>query len=223
MQETIHIQTSDGVLLASTFSRAEYAKACVVLLHMMPSNRQSWAGVQAELEAEQIASLAIDLRGHGESLKQGSRTLNYQEFDDEGHQASRIDVVTAITWLRNRGLERLGIMGASIGANLAIEAAASDPSLRAIALLSPGENFHGFRTEESAVALQVEQALLATASDDDDEDSFRAAKHIIELAPCTDKTFMPYVSAGHGTNLFLSDPLLPRNLARWFSERLNKI
>ncbi len=220
MQETVHIQTPDNVLLAGAYVRAAVDSRAVLMLHMMPADRTSWAGVQTELEKLGIASLAIDLRGHGESVKQGGKTLDYHTFNDVSHQESRVDVTTAINWLRNRGFTRVGILGASIGANLAIDAAAGDPSIPAIALLSPGENYRGIETYGAASALASDQALLTSGSEGDDNESFEAAKKIVELASSKDKTFLPFASAGHGTSLFVQEPALPAALADWFSKRL---
>ena len=66
MKTTIH--TIDGVALIGEWTLPAGATTAALLLHMMPATRQSWRGLVQALSAANIASLAIDLRGHGESV-----------------------------------------------------------------------------------------------------------------------------------------------------------
>ncbi|HEU0051335.1 MAG TPA: alpha/beta fold hydrolase [Patescibacteria group bacterium] len=224
MKERVVIQTQDQVVLVGSFDPAQNAKRVVLLLHMMPMDRESWANFQSVLTASGMASLAIDLRGHGESTVQDGRTIHYQAFSDEEHQASREDVSASINWLMHRGfpLNRVGIVGASFGANLALQAMIDHPEIPALALLSPGENYHGVETFDYAPRLLASQSLWAAGSAGDDQESFDAAKKIVERAPCAGKEFKSYTAAGHGTLLFQNDPKLMSYLAEWLNVHIKE-
>src|SRR5207245_1856203 len=96
----------------------------VLLLHMMPAVKESWQELAKALNEAGLSALAIDFRGHGESVSKSDGTrLNYKDFADEQQQAKILDVRGAMEWLRARGAQdsQIAVIGASIGANLALQ------------------------------------------------------------------------------------------------------
>ena len=61
---------------------------------------------------------------------------------------------------------RIGIAGASIGANLAILFAAGDPTVRSLVLLSPGIDYRGLRPEAAMKKYGDRPALLVASQED---------------------------------------------------------
>ena len=217
MAERIALTTADGVNLIGTWSHAPTVHGAAVLLHAMPETRASWITLQAVLAKHEIASLAIDLRGHGESIQtvEGEK-LDYRSFTDEEHQGSLWDVMAAVEWVRKRGLdrERIVLGGASIGANLAVKMLAEEPLLAGAFLLSSGGDYHGLKVLEDAQALLPEQQLLIVSAEDDPQ-SFPDSKKLYESAPVEQKQFLPYAAGGHGTHLLKADPSLIEKIAGW--------
>lgn len=224
MPERVEFQTKDAVTIVGTFDTMAQATYAVLLLHMMPAVRASWLPLQEALHERGIASLAIDLRGHGESVTMDGRRLDYRTFSDAEHQGSLEDVRAAFRWLDTRGFPvgHVGIAGASIGANLALRTAVDVREIPAVALLSAGENFRGIETFPAARALTPDQALFGAASEGDEQRAFEDTKRIVELAASTEKTFRPFASDGHGTNLFVLHPEFIQELADWFASRLKR-
>lgn len=218
MPERVTFTTVDDVKIVGDWVAAPTTLGAVILLHMMPTNRRSWAKFQAALARQGLASLAIDLRGHGESTEgsQGS-TLDFRNFSDDDHLLSRFDVERAFTWLRDRSFEtkRIALCGASFGANLALDFLPDEPLLAGVAALSPGEDFHGTDAVRSVMGITPEQGILFVASEGDDQGSFEAAKAAFEEAPTDRKQFWPLRNAGHGTNMFDADPALMDKTAAW--------
>ena len=112
---------------------------------MMPEVRRSWIPLSTELNKVGVATLAIDLRGHGESVeiqKVGGAKLklDYEKFSDAEHQASRLDVDAAMNFLKSKGFleENIVLAGASIGANLTLDAMYRYHKISRGVLLSPG-------------------------------------------------------------------------------------
>lgn len=220
MPERITFTTDDGVTIVGDWSPAPTILGAVLLLHMMPETRSSWAPFQRALAKRGLGSLAIDMRGHGESTAtEDGDVVDYREFEDSDHQSSSLDAAAAIDWIRKRGvdLDRIAVGGASFGANLAIQVLTDYPRLPGALLLSPGENYHGLSAFEDMENLHPEQALFIAAAEDDQK-SFADSKKLYADAPTERKQFVPYKNAGHGTNMFKIDPQLMEKAADWFAE-----
>jgi len=80
------------------------------------------AGLVERLHAAGLAVLMIDLRGHGDSSR---ARLTYGAHE-------RFDVLGAVDWLRAQGHDRVGVLGASMGAASALLAAADEPDIRCV-------------------------------------------------------------------------------------------
>ncbi len=99
-----------------------------------------WQAAGQRLAEANITALAIDLP---------SVTL---PADPQSLAAWHHDIRAAVAFLADRPADvragAIGIAGASLGANLAAVAAAADPSVRSIALISPSLDYRGLRIEE---------------------------------------------------------------------------
>jgi len=153
--------------------------------------------------------LAIDLRGHGESNMSGA--LNYRSFSDADHLASLLDVEAAFDWMSTKGADASNTVaiGASIGANLAINFVVSSGLPCAVAL-SPGLDYHGVTTEPSMHAMRPGQRMILIASDDDPESL--ASIQTLHAAKPTQTLLLETHGLGHGTWMFEKDPALIRTV-----------
>lgn len=223
MPERIVFKTSDEVEVVGDWVTAPTTIGAVILLHSFSTARQSWAAFQRTLAQRGLASLAIDLRGHGESTQgpDGS-VLDYKKFVEDDHLSSMEDVRAAYEWIRNRGIERsrIAVVGASVGANLALRFLSEEPQMPAAALLSPGENFHGVETLDVAERIIPEQGVWLAASSGDDEESAKAVTLLEPLLEIQHKSVERLQGAGHGTKLFDADAALMGKLADWLRDRV---
>lgn len=221
MEERVVLETPDQVSLVGSFVHGDTGAPLVILAHMLPADRTSWHAFQNALLEKGIDSLAIDLRGHGDSVFQSGVAIDYHTFGSAEHQAGLIDLQAAFQWAIGRGYDpkRIGLGGASIGANLCLQLAAQEHSIRAMFLLSPGENYHGVETFAVATRLASSQAILIVASMGDDQASADASTQLMERVPSLEKQFIPFVTAGHGTSLFQSHPELVSRLTDWLRQQ----
>jgi len=220
MPETITYKTLDNVFIKADWAPSPTTLGIVLLLHMMPTDRKSWAPFQQSLARHNLASLAIDLRGHGESVKTSEgAALDFKKFTDEEHQKYLYDVMGAIEWLKDKkyNTDQIMVAGASIGANIALWALQEEPALAGAVMLSPG-NYRGIDAVEKADYIKAHHAIWAAGSDSDDPEAFETAQNIVEAAGADRKQFVPYKNAGHGIHLFTADPELMDNLATWIEE-----
>ncbi len=223
MPETIKIQTFDGVNLVGDWTPVPTTVGVAILLHTMPQTRKSWAPFAQVLAKHNVASLAIDMRGHGESntLTSGEK-IDYKTFTDEQHQRYVTDAAAAMDWLTGKKYPKNQIImvGASIGANIALSMLQQEPALAGAVMLSPGD-YRGIDALEQADYVKPHHAIWAAGSDSDDTESYEAAKSLINVAVAERKSFVPYKNAGHGVHMFESDPKLMESLAQWIKESLS--
>lgn len=206
----VEIAAPDGLVLHGTFTPGINGnEAAVLLLHMYGADRTTWAPLVESLASSGIASLAIDLRGHG------------QTGGAEDWVSARKDVAAATAFLR--GLpgvdpEKVGIAGASIGANLSLVQAAQDPGrVAAVALLSPGLDY--FRVRIDGLAREIDDVPLFLAASEDDGYSAETVRTIASQSSGTPELLI-YGGAAHGTGLFATHPEIIERLPAFFRSAL---
>jgi alpha-beta hydrolase superfamily lysophospholipase len=214
--QRLTLRTEDGVSIAATWYEPSIRPApAVILVHMLHRSRGDWDGLARRLTAEGIGALALDLRGHGES---GGRAGG--DGNEPDYPSMVLDLRAARTYLAQRsGVQtvRIGIMGASIGANLATLAASDDPSIASLALLSPSLDYRGLRIEAAARKIGGRPVLMVAS--DDDPYALRSAREL-QKAGGGPRDIHVVRQAGHGTAMLARDPDLSRVLVDWFRRTL---
>ena len=211
MVERITLVTNDGKTIIGDYA-GKPGEPAVLMLHMMPSIRASWREFSEKLNSAGFQTLAVDLRGHGES--EGGPT-GYKRLSDEEHQASINDVEAAIAYLKSKSASNLFIAGASIGANLALWYASEHQEIRGIILLSPGLDYRAIKTEAYARALRPGQAVYYVASRDDTYSADTVDTLSLQTPSGAKKDVKIFERAGHGTTVFEREPGFMDELAEW--------
>lgn len=221
MPEKVNFDTEDGVTIVADYYEGASGGPSALLLHMMPAVKESWNGFAAALvDAGYSHVLAIDLRGHGESVSGGDGRLDYKAFEDADHQAKIRDVEAAVKWLEGRGAEkgRLAVVGASIGANLAIAYGADHPEVPAVVALSPGFDYRGVTTPDKVERYAEGQGLYLVASEED-ELSFGTDRQLGGIKK--DAAVKELKGAGHGTTMLENEPGLTEEIIEWLKGRVD--
>lgn len=173
----------------------------VVMVHMLGSDRSAYDELQLLFADEGIGSLAIDLRGHGQS--EGGPE-GHQHFKDLEWQAALADVQNALSSLAElpeTNAERLGLIGASIGANYALMAAAERPGTPVVAL-SAGKNYKGVDPTGEMPKLRRLAFYVAAG---DDKPAAELLDWVGDNVP--ESLTWPEDGNAHGTNLLPNGPL----------------
>ena len=200
INKPMFFKTSDNVKIAYDLYEVNQPKGWLILAHMMPATKESWRDFAVELQKYGYESLAVDLRGHGES---GGGPDGFKKFSDGEHQASIRDLEAGWEFLKSRGAapEKSAVIGASIGANLSLQFAVSGAPIKNIILLSPGLNYRGIITLPLAKELENNRELLIATSKDDD-DNAAESRQLYEAAPQSiNKHLILFDRGGHGTDL----------------------
>lgn len=214
----IDFKTIDGVTIRGDWSLPPDSKRAVLLLHMMPATRVSFLPLVSELNAAGFGTLAIDLRGHGQSTEQNGKKLDYKKFTDAQHQASKLDVDAAMNFLKGKGFieDQTSFVGASIGANLAIDALYRYSSTCRAILLSPGLNYHEVKTEGPMKGITPSQKVWLVAAKEDPY-SAESVEALHTLNPSASKLTI-FDGPEHGTNLFQTQKSLILAIVKFLSD-----
>ena len=177
----------------------------VVLVPMLGRTRDDWDAVAQRLAEANLNVLAIDLPGTA-LPGDPAELLRWHEA-----------VTGAVAYLGSRPDDvrpgAVGVAGASLGANLTVVAAAADPAIRSIALVSPSLDYRGVRIDAPMSEYGSRPALLmASLHDPYAARSVRALAR--DAAGVRDVRWS--ASAAHGTALLAQDPELVRALVDWF-------
>lgn len=223
MSQHIEFTTDDGMKIVGSWVTSPTTVGAAILVHSFPTTKESWGAFQLVLAKRGIASLAIDLRGHGESIRtEDGKGLDYRAFTDEETLSSMNDLRGAYSWIRTRGIDReaIAFIGASIGANLCLRLLAELPTAPVAVLLSPGLDYHGVTVEDVVENICTQQSVWMAASEEDDHESYEAAAVIQENLEIPKKVFKKLRHAGHGTMMIEGDAVLSGEIADWVRDRI---
>jgi dienelactone hydrolase len=187
----------------------------LVLLHMLRQKRKDWDDFARDAVKMGFVVLAIDLRGHGQSVRRVDRILDPRQFSNAEFAKMVEDVRAAVEGLRTQedvDDGQISLVGASLGANLALKYAAIDPAIRSVVLLSPGLNYRGITTEDAIKAYGNRPALLIAARDDD-----YSSDSVVKLAAIAKGSVKKqlYEKAGHGNFMFRTERGLGKLILEW--------
>jgi len=170
---------------------------------MLERAKEDWRGFGELLQNNGYAAIALDLRGHG----------------GDGKAKLMGDARAGFAFLTRQAevdAARVGVIGASIGANAALLFAVEEPKVRCAALLSPGLNYRGVTTDWAIT--QMKRPLLLVASDGDDY-SAQTVRRLERLATGF-KVVKIYSRAGHGTEIFAAHVGLDAELLAFLKAHL---
>jgi len=213
--------TSDGVTISATLARASRVDApAVILVHQISSTRAEWAPLVERLHVDaSITTLAIDMRGHGQSTHGAHGTLDWQTFDDAAWASARLDVLAAVAYLAGpeSGVApaAFAAVGSSMGSTAVIAAAAEEPRLTTLVTVSPGRAYHGVDAITPATTL-TSRAIFAVASQDE-QDSAETAGTFGRL---TSVPALIVPGDAHGVLIFGGDPSALDQVEDFLRERL---
>jgi dienelactone hydrolase len=212
--QEVSFRTDDGVTIVGSLSLPAHPGPGVILIHALGRSREDWQSFATRLADAGFVALAIDLRGHGASgpLPEGT------DLNDLTRMTNDVRAARAFLATRHEvAPNRIGIAGASIGANLAILVAAGDPTVRSLVLLSPGLDYRGLRPE-AAMKKYGDRPAMLVASQEDSYATDSARKLATDGTGVRDLRIL--TGAGHGTVMLGRQPDLSASLVDWFRRTL---
>jgi len=191
----VTLRLPDGVALVGDYTAPAKGKPVLVLLHGAGSARGEWAPLTKRLAAMGWGVVAADGRGHGQS---GGPRVSDDWAPEQWLQLAD-DLRTWARFAAGKGTppERVALGGASMGANIALAAAARLPKTPFVVLLSPGLDYRGIPAAEPLSRLSC-PVLMAAAPDD--RYSFQSARVLSDFLKDPRGRFLKAAS-GHGVRM----------------------
>jgi pimeloyl-ACP methyl ester carboxylesterase len=137
-------------------------------VHGEGGDRTAWTPLVPRLREAGFAVLAIDLRGHGESGSGPERSPSAAVRSP--FESMDLDVWGAYDWVvQQPGIDRgrFALIGAELGASVALRYAALDRSVDAVICLSPGAVCHGLDARADLERIRGRRLLMLTTADDE--------------------------------------------------------
>lgn len=220
----VTLETDDQVKLSATFlqpKKVTKKTPAAILIPMYGQPKESWAAFAKDAQSAGIATLAVDVRGHGKSPNPAKKALAQWGLQDWLGVLKDIDAARAHLKKAGYSEDRIVVMGASIGASLCLEYAIKNKNIAGLALLSVSTNLTG-RSPEQNIARYGQRSLFMAFSDNDRpfiRTSLRMARVVQKTA-----TLKRYKRAGHGTQMFGREDKkgeLTKSLIQWIQKTAN--
>lgn len=173
----VGLTASDGMHLAATWYGVPGVAdpPVAILLHEQNGDRRDLAALAAHLVRHDVAVLALDLRGHGESITQqgvtGEVRANQFTGDVNSPRWAEMarDVEAAVVWVRGHRVTanpRVVVVGSVMGGGAAAQAEARLVGhVQGLVLVSPVLTMGGFRLLNTLPAAQTPYVILASKGD----------------------------------------------------------
>ncbi len=188
----------------------------VLLLHKAAGTKDEYIDMSMELAKLGIASLRIDLRGHGLSTNKGSFEEPYRD-NRSLLNGTEADVIAAYNWLKQHPAidpKRIAVVGASYSGERMAIAARSNEYAKAYIALSPGDF-----SDESIIDIDKNGKpwLFVRAKIERDffDDLYQG---ISDLSHTAEIWVIPGKS--HATRLLTHDKSLAGRLSLWINKHL---
>jgi dienelactone hydrolase len=212
MTSEMTLKTADGFVLSGTLNVPEGRgkHPVVILAHQFGADRSGWDRLASRLNDRGIATLALDLRGHGRSTDRGGATVAVTgdfmgSASAVGFDQIPSDIVQVAGWVRKqKGIDgrHLGLAGSSVGAFSILLAAPKVQPTTLLALSPAGMGAFGADARERMVAAttKAHAALMVFVSTGDKE----ANENVEPLRPILGANIRTFEGNRHGFD-FMAD------------------
>lgn len=213
----VTFQTSDGVIIYGTYQPpAGPGMKTFVLLHGLGSTNEEWNTFGVRLARAGYGYLSYDARGHGKStFTKSGKQISYENFTKEQWNRMVSDVGDAINFLVNEKklkAGKIGLMGASIGANISLLYATSNETVPMVILLSPGVNYVVFNI--SGAINSFKKRPVAIAASPNDNYAFQSSQLLFKQIQSNPRASMITGEKGHGVDMFAGNKFM-KELFTW--------
>jgi len=212
---------SEGWILVGDLTTPETASpsAFALLLHKAAGDREAYVAMAEAMAARGIASLRIDLRGHGDSINLGTFDPTISRYLDEDDPAivqnfslirsADRDIVSIMQWL-----DEQVVVGSSYTGQEMVEAAAETRFADIYVALAPGSF-----SEESITAVDASEVPWLFVRAEVELPFFPGLFAAIREGSETAEIWV-LPGEGHATDLFDHNPNLHSRLIDWITDQL---
>ena len=214
----VTIPTADGVRLHATWKPAPTGPTApaVLLVHAFSRERRDLAELADELGSRGFSTLAVDLRGHGESVWKGGARIGLSPSLQTSPSAFPRDVEAACAWLKGRS-SRIGVVGFSLSGNLAALATATGWAEAGVAVSAFADRLPALAGSRPTASRGL--LVLASEADPGRAESART----LDAAGRDPKAVVVFPGAAHALDLLTFEPAAKKATIEWLEARLAPI
>ncbi|MFQ3675864.1 MAG: alpha/beta fold hydrolase [Endomicrobiia bacterium] len=216
---------SGNYILVGDYVVAKNGKPTLVLLHGLASVRGEWGALTKILEKDGFGYFSFDLRGHGQSNRTVSgKQVTFNDFKKFGPgsewEKMISDLDTVIKFLvkeKNVKEENIILCGASLGANICLIYASKNLRIKKLILLSPGWEYAGLKTENSAKTVASNNVRMLFSASPRDVYAYSSTRQLMKIIKSSgsEVIFLEGKDAQHGVQMFEKEYL--KNLVDWLN------
>ena len=227
MQE-MTFTTKDNVTISGSWIGADGSESAsakspaVILVHDYGLDRRDWGIFIPDLVEHGLRVLAIDLRGHGQSIAAGTRQGGDYSFGTSSSFLSTglLDLQGALQWLKKRkdvNAKAISLIGVGAGGDLAYIAARQlgRRKIRSAVVISPSLSA---LTEGTFIADSPARAVLFCVSSGDSSGSSMMAAESLSNFTDSPKKVLIYTSNAHGLSMFYKHPEIAQEILTWLGQ-----
>ncbi|MFA6989606.1 MAG: alpha/beta hydrolase, partial [Candidatus Gastranaerophilaceae bacterium] len=155
LTKNIEIETKDKIMIEGIIELPKSATTknkapLVIMLHSIGGNKEIYNPFVEELRKRGIASVRIDLRGHGQSIGNSvnSKKTYWQQYSSKTFKKYPDDILTVLNFVKENfqqvNTNKTAIIAADISANASIIAA--NNKIKTLVLISPCLDYQGLKT-----------------------------------------------------------------------------
>ena len=187
----------------------------VLMLNEAAGNRMVYKELAKELAKRGVASLRVDLRGHGESTNLG-KFISGEVPQSPLIWDSEIDVISLHKYLKTHTLidnQRIAILGSSYSGEEMAEAGRIYGYANAYVVISPGSF-----SEESITGIDASNVPWFFIAANDEKYLQEITTEVYEKSKSVELLVVP--GSKHASNLLIDDKNLTEIIAVWLSHNL---
>ena len=217
----ITITTRDNHSIAATIGGIDHrgSKPAIILIHQGGSDRQEWNGFYQRLLDSGYVVLAYDVRGHGKStpVEEVSQLFNDPQKAPRDLQAV-LDYLSAQSGVDG---QRIAIVGASIGGNLAAVAAGkAEYRVKSAVVISAKTSAVYNLAGVNPGQLHLQTVYYIASSLEQQGARAKWARELYESTTEPRRLQIVEGSQKHGVYIMEDDPALAGGILRWLQETL---
>lgn len=210
--------TADNVTLSGTYqrpaARPDTKFPVVILIHQGGSNQTEWNPYRSAFTTAGYATFSYDIRGHGQSG--GS----FSNSDYNNPDTIPKDVVAALAYVHaqpSTEITRVGIVGASVGGNLACVASQKQWVKTAVNLSGKTSAVQNLA---EAPTLNLDSMFHISSSGDQNGNRANWANELYSFTTAPRQVEIVSGSSAHGVSILTDDPSLLDRIIEWMNTTL---
>lgn len=193
----------------------------IIMIHALGENKKAWKEYAKTFTEKGYSVLAVDLRGHGESIKdKKSLKHSWRTFTKEDWEKTYTDILSGIDYLKanhpQANTNKILIVGSSLGSSVAVISAEKEKkSVKGLILLSPLNKYKGIETRVPLVEFGNHPLMVIVS--ESDRMSYNAAKDLVKYAQ-GEHEIIVVKNAGHGIFMLKTEPKLNNIIYEWIDK-----